>query len=456
MKEKKQKEASTAFKWFHATSLSGGAMIISAIIASYFSVFMTDTMMLPAAACSVIMFIATLWDAINDPMMGVIADRTHTKWGKYRPYFLPAPLLLMLFSTLIWVNPPFGNTGKIIWVLITYIGWGMTVTMYTMPHMAVLPACVKGDKERNTIVTMGAAVTAIAFTVGNTFTVQIKAACENIFHVKNGYIPMMIIFSALACISFWGLFATSKEKYIKPQETKSSTALRTVLKHKELLPFILVWIMASMGYGLMFASSIYYIMYYICRPDQIPVYMGIVSIGALLSMVVFMPIALKIFKSGHAALKWTQVISIICYAVLFIFGKKHLTFLYVMTFITTAIASMSNALTVVLVNDAIDYIQLKEGFSANGIISSIKGFAQKCGTTVVSSGILGLLAASGYIANAVGQQPQSALFAINFLRFGVPCVTGIILVICMQFNPIEKCRPEIEEMKKQMNAEEVE
>ena len=75
----KEKEVTAAFKWFHATSVNGGAMLIAAVIASFFSVFMTDTLKIPAAACSMIMFVATLWDAINDPIMGVIADRTHTK-----------------------------------------------------------------------------------------------------------------------------------------------------------------------------------------------------------------------------------------------------------------------------------------------------------------------------------------------------------------------------------------
>ena len=70
---------STAFKWFHATSANGGAMLIAAVLASYLSVYMTDTLMIPAATASLIMFISTLWDAINDPMMGVIADRTHTR-----------------------------------------------------------------------------------------------------------------------------------------------------------------------------------------------------------------------------------------------------------------------------------------------------------------------------------------------------------------------------------------
>lgn len=449
-KQTKTKESSTAFKWFHATSLSGGAMIIAAVISSYFSIYLTDTMLLPAAACSAILFIATLWDAINDPIMGVIADRTHTRFGKYRPYFIVAPILLLVFSSLIWLNPDFSTTGKIVWVLLTYIGYGMTVTLYTMPQMSVLPACVKNDGERNKIIVMGAGVTSVAFFIGNTFTPAITGAFESMgFH--NGYIPMMILFSVLAMVSFWGLFATSKERYIQPAENAKGNLLK-VLKHKELFPYIIVWIMASMGYGLMFASSIYYVTYYLGRPDLIPIYMAIVSIGAMVSMIFMMPLALKIFKSGHRALKYTQIISAVCYLLLLLFGKSSLPFLFVMTFIATAIASMSNALVNILVNDAIDYVQLKEGITANGVISSIKGFAQKCGTTVVSSGILAVLAAAGYVANQ--QQTESALRAINFLRFGAPICTAIIVVICLLFNPVAKVLPEIQKMKEEMKANE--
>lgn len=131
---------STAFKWFHATSVNGGAMLIAAVLASYLSVYMTDTLMIPAATASLIMFISTLWDAINDPMMGVIADRTHTRWGRYRPYMFAAPILLTFFSIMVWVDWGFESvTVKAVYVLIMYIGYGMTVTMYTMPQMAILP-----------------------------------------------------------------------------------------------------------------------------------------------------------------------------------------------------------------------------------------------------------------------------------------------------------------------------
>ena len=447
----KVKEAGKAFSIFHASSVNGTAMLMAAIISSYFSVYMTDTLKIPAAACSMIMLVTFLWDAINDPIMGVIADRTNTKVGRYRPYFLAAPVLLTIFGTLIWVDPGFSQTGKIAWVIITYIGYGMTVTMYTMPQMAILPAHVKDTQERNKVIALGAGFCAAMFTIGSTFTPQIKSFFEGTFGVKNGYIPMMIVLGLISCISFWGLFATSKERYITHKEKEPITKdLKILLRHKELAPFVIIWIMAAMGYGIMFATSVYYMMYYIGRPDQISVYMGIISVGALISMVVLMPIVLKVCKTGQKSLLFSVGGSSICYLILFFFGKSSLTLLYVVSFIATCLASMQNALVNVLVNDAIDYVRFKDGLDANGVISSVKGFAQKCGNTVTNSGILAVLAASGYIAGAVGHQPDSAMLAINFLRFGAPVLTGVILLLCLKCNPVAKHYDDIKKMKEEM------
>lgn len=448
-------EVSKAFSWFHATSVNGGAMMIAAVLASYLSVYMTDTLQLPAATASLIMFIATLWDAINDPMMGVIADSTHTKFGRYRPYFIFAPILLTFFATMVWVDWGFtSTTAKAVYILVMYIGYGMTVTMYTMPQMAILPAAVKKDQERNKIITMGAGCCAVAFTIGNTFTQNITGFFNSI-GFSNGYVPFMLICGALAFVSFWGLFKASngQERYLSTPEKNPLKGLGMVLKHKEVYPNIVAWVMASMGYGLMFSSSVYYMMYYYARPDLISIYMGVISIGALVSMVVAMPIFLKVFKTGQRALCVSQISSIVLYVILFFFGKTNFVFLCVLTFISSVTSAMQNALVNILVNDTIDFIMYKEGKSANGLVSSIKGFAQKCGNTVTSSGILAILAISGYVAGAIGQQPESAMFALNFIKFGAPSVTGIIVILCVVFGPIKKYKSEIEEMKIKMHAE---
>ena len=447
-----QEKVSKLFSWSYASAMNGGPMLAGAVISTYFALFMTDTMLLPAAAASLVMFISTLWDAISDPIMGVIADRTNTKWGRYRPYFVPAPILFTFFATMLWVNPDFSTTGKFIYILIIYIGYAVSGTMYTMPHMALLPAAVRDNEQRNKIIALSAGMMALMFTIGSTFTTTITSFFENM-GFGNGFIPLMLICGILSFISFWTLFKTSKERYLtKIENTSIKQDLKRVLRHKELTPFLVVWLMASVGYGLMFSSSVYYVMYYIERPDLIPLYMGIVSIGALVSMMVLMPIVLKIFKTGQRALMFTQVGAIICYTLLFFFGKSSLTFLYVMTFVASSIASMQNALVNVLVNDAIDYIQFKEGISANGLIASIKLFAQKTGNTITNSGILALLAISGYIAGAIGNQPESTMTAINFLRFGAPTITAVILLVALRFNPVEKHYEDIEEMKNLMKS----
>ena len=104
------------------------------------------------------------------------------------------------------------------------------------------------------------------------------------------------------------------------------------------------------------------------------------------------------------------------------------------------------------VNDTIDYLQLFEGKTLNGMVSAVKGFAYKWGSTLTSSGILAILAAAGYIAGAVGGQPDSAMFAINAMRFLIPGATCVIIIICLIFNPIEPHRAAINEMKEKMKA----
>lgn len=435
------------FAFFHATSVNGAAMLIAAIIANYISIYLTDTVGLAATSVSLIMFISTLWDAINDPLMGVIADRTKTKWGRYRPYFLVAPILLTLFSTLLWFNPNLGS-GNFWYYLAMNIGYGMTVTMYTMPQLSILPAHVKSDSIRNKIITYGAGCTALMFTIGSSFGRDMEQVLGKWFGTQNGWIPLMIILGLLSCVSFWGLFVTGKEKYVEPLPERPLTQdLKRILKHKELSPYIVVWIMASLGYALMFGTSVYYVMYYIARPDLLSTYMLAISLGALVSMVLLMGIFLRIFKSAQRALQVSVVGSSICYFILFFFGKTNFTFLLVMSFIATALASMQNALVYVLVNDAIDYIQFTEGISANGIISSIKGFSQKCGSTVSNSLPLLLLGLAGYVAGAVGKQNGATLFVLNFMRFGAPIITGAIMLLCLRNNPVDKYREDIEVMK---------
>lgn len=470
-------EVSNAFAWFHATSVNGGAMAIAATIATYFSLYVQETIGITAAQLAVIMFICTLWDAINDPIMGVICDSFTPKWGRYRTWFTFTPVFLLVDMFLLFSNPSFiqgSTTAKCVYVCITYMFYGMIVTAYTMPQMAILPAMTKNDQERNSVIAKGAGVCALMFTIASTFSTQLV-------EIFGSYRNLMCFYAVFAVISFWGLFKTSEERYVLPKDpnTTGIKQLGYVFRHKEVWPVMLCWCLASISYGFMFTSSVYYAQYILAADkinaglatgayqteeeiggfigstigSTISTYMGFISVGALVSMVFLMPIFLKTFKTGWKTLLVSQVGTVICYVILFFTGRMNFLYCCILSFVATVIGAMVNAVVNVLVNDTIDFIMLKEGKQLSGVVSSVKGFAQKCGNTVTNSGMLAILAICGFDAqNGPLGQVDSAILGTNVVRFLVPAIVSGIIIVLMVFYPIKKYFPEIEEMKKNMHA----
>lgn len=438
-----------SFMLLHAFSYNGGPMLIAATVAAYFLVFMTDTMMIPASSAALIMLIASIWDICNDPLIGVAADKTNTRWGRYRPYFLFVPILFAIVSVLLFLNPE-GLTvnEKIYYVGAMYIIYGTLFTLITMPHMAVLPAVTRDNEYRNKVVTLG------AIGMSASFTISMSGTPKMLEWFDGSYVPIMAVYGVLGVVTYWGLFLVSKEKYLvhapKTEKLNLKKELGVLLKHKELYSISAVWVFCSMGYSLMFGSSVYYLLYFLGRPDLIASYMATISIGAFVSMAVCMPIMLKITKSGHKALYVSQFITCVCYAVCYFVGGSNITVLFVFSAAATVFGGMSMGLINILVNDLIDFMQETEGLNMNGTIASIKGFCQKLGNSYVNAGLLALLGAFGYIAGAVGHQPESVQTLLNAIRFGLPSVLCLVVVILMKNYTLNDF---LENRKKQMAQE---
>lgn len=457
-----------AFTWFYATSFNGGAMAISATIISYFSLYAQETIGITAAQLAVILLICNIWDAINDPLMGVICESTNPRWGKYRTWFVFAPIVLMVDMWFLFSNPSFiqaSPMGKCIWTCAWYMIYGMTVTAYTMPQMAILPAMTLNNEVRNSVIAKGAGVCALMFTIASTFSTQLV-------EIFGSYRNLMMIYSVFAVISFWGLFKTSQEKYVLKQNNGGLKQLVYVLRHKEIWAVILVWICAAVSYGFMFTSSVYYVRYIwvpkrvdFSNPDgigaviggTISTYMGFISVGALCSMTLLMPLLLKRLKNGWKVMLLSQSMTVVFYVILFFTGRMNFTYCCIMSFLATFAGAMGNPLTNVLVNDAIDFIALKEDKQLNAVVSSIKGFSQKCGNTLVNSGLLAVLALAKFDAQ-LGHfdQPASATEATNIVRFIIPAMVSGIIILVMIFYPLRKYFPEIAKMKAKIAKEHAE
>ncbi len=125
------------------------SQLVWSFVGTYLTVYYMDVVGLAPLAVSTILMAAKIWDAVNDPMMGGIAERTHTKWGRFRPYILFGAPFLGLFSVLTF-TAPFGNgTAGIVWAAFTYIGAGMLYTLVNIPYGAMAGVMTTQDRDRN-------------------------------------------------------------------------------------------------------------------------------------------------------------------------------------------------------------------------------------------------------------------------------------------------------------------
>ena len=438
MNEKKELSMSERISW--ALGQATGRQFITALVSTYILIFMTDVFGVPAAAAGIIMTAATVWDAINDPIMGGLADRTKSRWGTYRPYLLLIPLPLSIVSVLLFAAPDLSTTGKIVYAAVLYICYGMLVTAIEIPYYAILPTMSQNEMERNDVISLATFIASIMILIVTSFTTNFVNVIGGDNPAK-GYMVLVVIGAILMCITSWIAFAKCKERHTvdMTHEEHVFKSAGKLLKVKEMYPMIAFWCVGCILFQIIMSSSVYYCMYYLMNPGLIATYMLVISISGMIGVMVLMPILLRKVKgSMKKAVTFTQVIACVCYLILFFVGGKSIPALYILTFIACMFSTMTNAFRPMTVFGMTDYVYKTTGDQLNGTISAIGGFSYKCGTAISNAILAGVLAATGYIANAIGQEPEAVLIGINSVRFLVPLAASVLYIIFIQFYPEKK------------------
>lgn len=372
--------------------------------------------------------------------MGSIADRTKTRWGTYRPFLLFVPLPLSIVSVLLFAAPDLSPTGKIIYAAVLYICYGMLVTCIEIPYSAILPAMSKNEMERNDVISLSTFISSIMILIVSTFTTNLVQILGG-DNPSKGYMILVGIGSVLMCITSWGAFAKCKEKYTveKTEKEHFSVSLGKLFKVKEMYPMLLFWCVGCILFGLTMTSSIYYCMYYLMNPGLIATYMLVLSLSGMVGVMVLMPIILRKMKGNmKKTILFTQSIAAVSFLLLFFVGGKSMPALYVLTAISSAFATMTNAFRPMTVVGMTEYVLKSTGEQLNGTITAIGGFSYKCGTAITNALVAGVLAVTGYIAGAIGQEPPAVLLGINAVRFLAPCIACVLYIILIRFYPEEK------------------
>lgn len=387
-------------------------------------IFYTDTFGISPAAAGAIMLIARIWDAISDPIMGVIADRTNTRWGKFRPYILWMALPFGVIAVLAFTTPDFGETGKVIYAGVTYI---LLMTVYTainLPYSSLGAVMTSDSLERaglnsyrfifafiGMLIVSGTALTlADFFGKGDT---------------AKGYQYTLILFSVIAFILFLITFLTTKERVAPPKAQKQNIKedFANLLKNRPWIIIFFVGIISFMMFAIQNLSVAYYFKYNIGNEGGVQLFNVIGTVAMILAIPLSKPLA-KRFGTRNVYLV-SSLVSGLFFILIFTAGKENLTMVYVFNILAKMAYAPAVPLLWTMLGDTADYAEWKTGRRSTGLVFSAATFAQKAGYGIGSALAGWILVAFQFQAN----MEQSDL-ALTGIKLSISVFPGVLYMSC--------------------------
>lgn len=425
--------------------------------------FYTDTFGITAAAAGTLLVVVRVWDAIFDPIMGVVADRTKTRWGKYRPWVLWTAVPFGIMGFLTFMTPDLSTGGKLVYAYATYIVLMMVYSANNLPYSA-LSGVMTGDLGERT------SLSSYRFVCAMLAQLVIQGLALPMVHHfgkgnnATGYQITIGIFSALAVVLFFITFATTRERIQPPpgQKVEVRQHFADLLKNGPWLAMFILTLVLFITLAMRGSVVPYYFTYYVDK-ESLARFFGAFGIGGGASDPGrIVSLGFSVFNVlGTTA---TIVAIFFSKALAVRFGKRNVfivglggTILFTAAFLflpPSAVTAMfaceilrqfaygfTIPLLWAMMADVADYSEWKTGRRATAIVFSAIVFALKAGLGFGGAITGFVLSLYGYVPNVV--QGAAALDGIRFTMSVFPAITFAICAVCLFFYRIDK-RCEIE------------
>lgn len=428
------------------------------LFGAYLMIFYTDVFGLPAAAVGTMFLITRIWDSAFDPIVGVIADRTHSRWGKFRPYLLWLAAPFGLIGVLTFFTPDFGPTAKLVYAYVTYSLMMMVYSAINVPYASLLGVMSPDPKERNTLSTfrmmfayIGSFIALLLFMpLVNFFSGGSKEAGEQ----QMGWTLAVVVIAVMCVVLFLGCFAWTRER-VKPIKTEQNP-LKDDLK--DLFHNRPWWILLGAGVAALVFNSIrdgatvYYFKYFVVEEEYTSVslfgvsfvlsglYLAVGQAANIVGVIAAAPVSNRIGKRN--TYMWAMIIATVLSVIFYWFDKDDLVLIFVFQVLISICAGSIFPLLWSMYADCADYSELKTGNRATGLIFSSSSMSQKFGWAIGTAVTGWLLAFFGFQANAV--QSEEAISGIKMFLSFLPAVGTVLSVIFISLYPLtEKKMKEI-------------
>ena len=431
---------------------------------SYFlPFFYSNVFGLSLADAGMLMLITRLWDAVSDPMMGILADRTKTRWGKYRPYLLFFSLPFAVCGVLLFTTP---ENGKTVWAYVTYI---LMMTVYTginVPYGSLLNVMTADSDEKSVLSSyrmfFAYAGSFIALGVWeplcNMFDktrVAVEGAEGGLASISTNpeaWQHAMIVIAACCFIFFILSFLMTKE-YVKSESTVSvGQDLKLLLKNKPWWLLIGAALASNLFNTVRGTTTAYFFSDYILKTvDMAPQWAFLVSAGIFLSVgeiANMVGVVLAVPMSKHLGKKSTYIISmaaLIGLSIAFFFLPATAGGYFAMFAFQIIISTFTGVISPLVWSmyaDAADYSELKDGTASTGLIFSSASMAQKFGGAFGGAAVMWILAGFGYNTAEGAVQTETAILGLQMLMSWVPAIVAALSILVVWFYPLTKKKME--------------
>lgn len=404
--------------------------------------YYTDVFGISPAAAATMLLLTKIVDAISDPAMGLIADRTTSRWGKYRPYLLWVAIPYALLGYLLFLGPEFSQTGKLIYAYVTYTLVMLAYTAINVPYSALLAVISPIAEERTK-------ATQFRFVFASLGTLCVGAFATPLVRWLGGddevlgFRLTIILFAVLSVLIFWITFATTRER-VQPKPHTSSVRedLSALVKNASWIVLVATGILVVIGLIARFASIVFYLKYYIIDDgsrvflifDRTAFLTSCGLIGQLIGALVTPMLAAK-FEKHHLVIGMNLLHAVLL-AACFVVPPEQYALIVVIHSLGIFTFGVIITLLFSMYTDCAEYGEWRTGKNTAGLTVSASMFSLKFGSAVGGALPGFILAWFGFVANAA--QTEAAITGIRLMFNVLPAVFFIAAGLLMFFYRIDR------------------
>ena len=419
--------------------------------------YYTDVFGISAAAVGTMFFVTKLWDAVNDPLMGIIADRTRSRFGKFRPYILWVAVPYGIMGYLMFANPDLGDTGKIVYAWVTYTLMMMIYTAINVPYSALMGVMTPSSRERTVLSSYRFVC---AFGGGLLISMLVRPLIQFFGDgdEAKGFSYTMALFAVMSVALFWYTFSTTRERVVAHDDHKSNLKqdLKFLVSNRPWLVLFFAAIFTLANVAVKNAVTVHFFKYYVGDDgsdyflfmDRTTLFLTAGMLAMILGVA-----CTKLFTryfEKKTLMIWLSLLNATTMLIIFLIPPDQYWTMMIVNIIGMFLVGPTPALVWSMYADVADYGEWKYGRRTTALVFSAAQFAQKFGLTI-GGGLSGwMLGIFGFVANV--DQTDTSLLGIRLMFTVIPACFAIMNALVLIFytlsdRQVEQIESELEARK---------